>query len=83
MKIKDVESWLEALNYVSSVVEELANPANEEDIRALDKLDYVIDELYNLEKKLKKQNQRRAESVKRWSDAIDAYVQAKKDAEEK
>lgn len=54
MKVKDVEKWLDALNYVSSVVEELANPANEEDIRALDKLDYVIDELYNLEQKLKK-----------------------------
>lgn len=79
MKIKDVERWRDWLNEIYDVLEMESNPANDDVADAMNKLSDLIDEMYNLEQKLKKQNNRRAETVKRWQEAIDSYIQAKKD----
>ena len=78
MKIKDVERWRDWLNEIYDVLEMESNPANEDVADAMNKLSDLIDEMYNLEQKLKKQNSRRVETVKRWQEAIDSYIQAKK-----
>ncbi len=57
MILKEVSKWRDYLNYVSSIFEELANFADEEQIKAIDKLDKVIDGLYNLEQELRKKNE--------------------------
>lgn len=82
MKIKDVERWRDWLNEIYDVLEMESNPANDDVADAMNKLSDLIDEMYNLEQKLKKQNNRRMETVKRWQEAIDSYIQAKKDAGE-
>ena len=82
MKIKDVERWRDWLNEIYDVLEMESNPANEDVADAMNKLSDLIDEMYNLEQKLKKQNNRRMETVKKWQEAIDSYIQAKKDVGE-
>ena len=56
MKVEEIARWRDNLNFVSSVLEELCNYASDDEIRALRKLDVVIDGLYNLEQKLKREN---------------------------
>lgn len=79
MKTKQIEQWIDDLNYVSGTVEELMNPANEEDVRALDKLDGVIDGLFSLKKELDKQNQKKKEKIQMWNESIKNYIETKKD----
>lgn len=81
MKVKDVERWRDWLNEIYDVLEMESNPANDDVVDAMNKLSDLIDEMYNLEQKLKKQNSRRMETVKKWQEAIDSWIQENKNVE--